>query len=132
MLDVNIGEDIFTELDAANVTAKIVRKTGGLNRVAEIIENHSIPYRGTFNGELVAQNDLTASILRLANDYEVLSRREESLGKAALQELYTTTNQFTYNPEATIALEKILADPRNAYLVDPLAFAYSEPPVVAV
>lgn len=132
VLDVNIGEDDITELEAANVTAKIVRKTGGLNRVAEIIENHSIPYRGTFNGELVAQNDLTASVLRLANDYEVLSRREESLGKAALNELYTTSNQFTYNPEATIALEKILNDPRNAYLVDPLAFAYSEPPVVAV
>lgn len=132
VLDVNIGDDNITEFEAATVTAKIVRKTGGLNRVAEIIENHSIPYRGTFNGELVAQNDLTASVLRLANDYEVLSRREESLGKAALNELYTTSNQFTYNPEATIALEKILNDPRNAYLVDPLAFAYSEPPVVAV
>ena len=71
-------------------------------------------------------------MLRLANDYEVLSRREESLGKAALNGLYTTSNQFTYNPEATLALEKILGDPRNAYLVDPLAFAYSEPPVVAV
>ena len=132
VLDVNFGDDEVTDEQAAQVTAKIVRRTGGLNRIAEIIENHSIPYRGVVNGKVVAQNDLAASVLRLANDYEVLSRREESLGKLALGELYSNSNQFTYHPEVVIALEKILDDPRNSYMADPLAFAYAESELVAI
>lgn len=132
VLDVNYGPDYITDEQAAHVTAKIVRRTGGLNRVAEIIENHSIPYRGVMDGVVVAQNDLTASILRIANDYEVLSRHEDSLGKLALTVLYTESSQFIYHPAAVEALENVLEDPRNVYMVDPLAFSYAQDELSAI
>ena len=98
----------------------------------EIIENHSIPYRGVMDGVVVAQNDLTASILRIANDYEVLSRHEDSLGKLALTVLYTESSQFIYHPAAVEALENVLEDPRNVYMVDPLAFSYAQDELSAI
>ncbi len=106
------------EAKAAEVTAEIVRSSGGLDRVADIIDGHVQPYRGVVDGNLIAQNDIAASVLRVANDYDNISRREESWGIRALSEMHNAP-AATYNPKALEALEWVLNNTRYEHLVEP-------------
>ncbi|MFN8015256.1 MAG: HD domain-containing protein [Acidimicrobiia bacterium] len=118
VLDTTVDVDPYEESQAANVTADIIRQTGGLDRVADIIEDHVRPYRGVIDGNLVAQNDIAASVMRVANDYDNISRREETWGSRALVEMLTAS-AANYNPRALEALEWVLSRDRYADLIDP-------------
>ncbi len=118
VLDTTMDVDPYEEAQAASVTAEIVRSAGGLDRVADIIDDHVRPYRAIVNGQLVAQNDIAASVLRVANDYDNISRREETWGARAIISMLTAP-AATYNPRALEALEWVLTRERYAELVNP-------------
>ncbi len=118
VLDTTMDVDPYEEAQAANITADIIRQSGGLDRVADIIEDHVRPYRGVVDGNLVAQNDIAASILRVANDYDNISRREETWGTRALASMLASPSA-TYNPRALEALEWVLTRERYAELINP-------------
>jgi hypothetical protein len=118
VLDTTMEVDPVEEAEAAHVTADIVRSAGGLDRVADIIDDHVRPYRGVVDGQLVAQNDIAASVLRVANDYDNISRREETWGIRALTAMINSP-AATYNPRALEALEWVLSRERYADLIEP-------------
>ncbi len=118
VLDTTMDVDPYEEAQAANITADIIRQSGGLDRVADIIEDHVRPYRGVVDGNLVAQNDIAASILRVANDYDNISRREETWGTRAIASMLDSPSA-TYNPKALEALEWVLRREKYAELVNP-------------
>lgn len=118
VLDTTMDVDPYEEAQAAHVTADIIRASGGLDRVADIIDDHVRPYRGVVDGNLVAQNDIAASVLRVANDYDNISRREETWGTRALATMLSAPSA-TYNPRALEALEWVLTRDRYSDLVDP-------------
>ena len=118
VLDTTMEIDLYEEAEAANITADIIRKSGGLDRVADIISDHVRPYRGVVNGNLVAQNDIAASIMRVSNDFDNISRKEESPGKRALASMLSAP-AATYNPKALEALEWVLTSDRYSELVEP-------------
>jgi|GEM_PF-907500 len=118
VLDTTMDIDPYEEAEAANITADIIRQSGGLDRVADIIEDHVRPYRGIIDGNLVAQNDIAASIMRVSNDFDNLSRREETWGQRALAAMHSAPTA-TYNPKALEALEWVLTRERYTELVNP-------------
>lgn len=118
VLDTTMDIDPYEEAEAANITADIIRQSGGLARVADIIEDHVRPYRGIVDGNLVAQNDIAASIMRVSNDFDNISRREETWGQRALAAMHNAPTA-TYNPKALEALEWVLTRDRYNELVNP-------------
>lgn len=118
VLDTTMEVDPIEEEEAAHVTADIVRSAGGLDRVADIIDDHVRPYRGIVNGDLVAQNDIAASVLRVANDYDNISRRDETWGARALTTMLSAP-AATYHPRALEALEWVLSRDKYSNLVNP-------------
>lgn len=118
VLDTTIEIDPYEEAEAANITADIIRQSGGLDRVADIIEDHVRPYRGIVDGQLVAQNDIAASVMRVSNDYDNISRREESWGLRAIATMHDAPTA-TYNPKALEALEWVLTKERFNDLINP-------------
>jgi hypothetical protein len=118
VLDTTMEVDPYEEAEAANITADIIRQSGGLDRVADIIEDHVRPYRGVVDGNLIAQNDIAASIMRVANDYDNISRREETWGSRALASMLAAPSA-TYNPKALEALESVIGNEKYAALVIP-------------
>lgn len=118
VLDTTMEVDPAEEAEAARVTAEIVRSAGGLDRVADIIDDHVRPYRGVIDGNLVAQNDIAASVMRVANDYDNISRRDETWGSRAIVAMLNAP-AATYNPRALEALEWVLQRERFADLIEP-------------
>ena len=118
VLDTTMEVEEYEDAEAAKETARLLREVGGMDRVADIIYDHVQPYRGVIDGNLVAQNDIAASVLRVANDYDMLSRREQTWGRRALFSMLDTP-AATYNPRALEALEWVLTRERYADLIDP-------------
>lgn len=108
---------------ASLAVVKILYKTDKDSRIASIIEGHIIAYRGVVNGVPIASNDVTAMILRIANDYEIISREESNFGINALNVMSNNlANLYSFNVYNTLYL--CMTNEYYKHLWDPIAFSY--------
>lgn len=124
-----INDEVFTtEIDvqtrAAIVTADVIRKSEPYSRIASIIENHVIAY-GAIVDELPSRNtDNVAMILKIASDYELYSRLNDSFGKESCKKISYNVENNIYPIDLALALNEILSFEQNKHLIDPMVYSF--------
>ncbi len=118
------GQIITNSALASQVTARMLRKAGGYDYEAHLIEMQSIKKFSVAYGQPVVNDEVLADILRIAIDYEETSRAIPTYGLEALDVLFKKLEDGVYQYRILIALRVAVTESHNKHLIDPVSYSY--------
>lgn len=93
-------------LEVAEVGSRILRSTGELARVADIVAAEPLPYRSPIGDHSVSLQ--LAQVLKVASAYDELTMGDPRTANAGLSVMYSAPG-YVYDPKVLAALERVLA-----------------------
>jgi hypothetical protein len=99
-------------LEVAEVGSRILRSTGELDRVADIVAAEPLPYRAPIGHQSVSLR--LAQVLKVASAYDEITMGDPRTAHAGLSVLYSAPG-YVYDPRVLAALEKVLAARDTAF-----------------
>ncbi|MCU1455938.1 MAG: hypothetical protein JWL73_30 [Actinomycetia bacterium] len=99
-------------LEVAEVGSRILRSTGELDRVADIVAAEPLPYRSPIGDASIALR--LAQVLKVASAYDELTSGDPGNADAGLAVMYSAPG-YVYDPFVLLGLERVLTS-RSATL----------------
>ncbi len=94
-------------LEVAEVGSRILRSTGELARVADIVAAEPLPYRSPIGDRSTSLR--LAQVLKVASAYDELTTGDPRAAGAGLAAMYSAPG-YVYDPRVLAALDRVLAD----------------------